>query len=420
MSSYLFAHFAKSQLWHASTLLFGFFLTEACGLSMAEMSLIMAASLVLNGAVDAGIGRRWRTLVVSTVDAMRRQAWGAPVTCLFFLLVCATPFIAHDQRLGWALFMLLGFRASYPFLDVPQNAVVALAGFSVETRQALLAKRNIASGIAGLAVGGIAAPLLVRGEGPVAWLTWATCLAVLACGSAWWLARTCRPDETGDTPAEIAPIPSLSFGGVLAALAVMMAAGATFRTLEPYQATFAGRGMGIMVWAATGGLASQFLWFAGRRRVSAAGMLVLAALVSTLASLGLAWPSPLGSGLAGLGFGIATGWLWLALWTAMMTHAAAGGATGYVGTFTCVSKLAQAAAMLLIGRVMARSPYRVTLVDPGSPPSLLMPLALLAIASTALALAFAVSRTGSDGKPAPPRPAGRQARAPAPRRPASS
>ena len=180
MSSYLFAHFAKSQLWHASTLLFGFFLTEACGLSMAEMSLIMAASLVLNGAVDAGIGRRWRTLVVSTVDAMRCQAWGAPVTCLFFLLVCATPLIAHDQRLGWALFMLLGFRASYPFLDVPQNTVVALAGFSVETRQALLAKRNIASGIAGLAVGGIAAPLLVRGEGPVAWLTWATCLALLA------------------------------------------------------------------------------------------------------------------------------------------------------------------------------------------------------------------------------------------------
>ncbi len=43
---------AKSQLWHASTLLFTFFLTEACTLSVGAMGGSMAGSLVLNGVID--------------------------------------------------------------------------------------------------------------------------------------------------------------------------------------------------------------------------------------------------------------------------------------------------------------------------------------------------------------------------------
>lgn len=404
----LIAHFAKSQLWHASTLLFGFFLTEICGLGIAAMGFIMAGSLAFNGMIDAALGWRWRRRVGGLRDALRLQAWGAPVTSLFFLLFCITPLIGAGHRLGWALLMLSGFRASYPFLDIPQNALVALADFSAETRCALLAKRNVASGLAGLAVGVVAAPLLMQGRDVTLWFVWAGCLAILACHSARRLERTCGigADDVPVTRSVPDPLFRLPFGIVLGAVILMVAASATFRTLEPYHAAFAGRGLGLMLWAAIGGLAGQCLWLTARRRATTAAWLVLAALSSGLAAAGLLWTTSSGTALAGIGFGMASGILWLALWSAMIHHAAAGQATGYVGIFTCVSKLAQAAAMLMLGRVMATSSYRDTWGDPQSTPSLLMLWALLMIGATALtlALAYALSRTRFDERRAPPHP----------------
>ena len=57
--------------------------------------------------------------------------------------------------------------------------------------------------------------------------------------------------------------------------------------------------------------------------------------------------------------------------------------------------------MLLLGRVLAASAYRVTLADPGSAPSLLIVLSLAILAATCLALAFAHARAASAGAPAP-------------------
>ncbi len=409
---YLVAHFAKSQLWHASTLLFAFFLTESCRLSVGAMGGIMAGSLVLNGLVDATLGLRWRTRVVRMADALRLQAWGAPLTSLFFLLFCMAPLIQPGYRLVWALLTLLGFRASYPLIDVSQNAVVALGAMTDDARCALLARRNIASGLAALAVGGLAAPLLIHGRDAVVWLAWAGCVSTLVCGSAWWLAcmKTSDGEASSAVPSENPR--TIPFAVLLVALAVMMTGTAAFRTLEPYYAAYAGNGAGLLLWAAIGGLAGQMLWFAGRHRLTMAGLLMIVALLLGMATIGLLQVTPLGAVVAGTGFGMGTGGLWLVLWSAMMNRAATGQPTGYVGIFTCVSKCAQAAAMLLLGKVLATSPYRDTLADPWSAPSLLMVGAIGAIGATSLALAYAFNRTTYDERRATPRPTVRPDRVP--------
>ncbi|KQM93221.1 hypothetical protein ASE70_14065 [Sphingomonas sp. Leaf22] len=406
---YLLAHFAKSQLWHASTLLFGFFLTEACGLDARTMGFAMAGSLVLNGVLDGVVGG------VSDLDvqrAIRRQAWGAPATCLFFLLFCATPFLDPAYRVAWAMTTLFAFRATYPFIDVPQNAMVALIATGAEERCLLLARRNIGSGLASLAVVVLAAPLLITGRSLTAWIVWAGVVALLVCATAWMVRGPAGRPAGPATPLQEARDTPVAFRTVLVMLAVMMLACAAFRALEPYYAAYAGAGMGLLLWAAVGGMASQPLWVATRRRFGDGSVLVVAAAALTIAVVVLLGPSrggPVGAAAIGLGFGVGTSGVWLVLWTATMTHAAAGRATRHVGAFTCVSKLAQAAAMLLLGQVLATSPYRTTLADPWSAPSLLMVAALVAIAGSCLGLAaiVRVNRTACDERSATPRPAGR-------------
>jgi Na+/melibiose symporter-like transporter len=412
MTPYLVAHFAKSQLWHASTVLFAFFLTESCRLNVGAMGGIMAGSLVLNGVVDAALGLRWRTRVVRIDDALRLQAWGAPLTSLFFLLFCMAPLVQPEYRLVWAVMTLLGFRASYPIIDVSQNAVVALGAMTDDARCALLARRNIASGLAALTVGGLAAPLLIHGRGAVVWLAWAGCVSMLVCGSAWWLACMKTSEDDASSAITSEGFRTVPFVALLVALAVMMTGTAAFRALEPYYSAFAGNGVGLLLWAAIGGLAGQMLWFAGLHRLTMTGILLIVALLLGLAAIGLLQSTSLGAVVAGAGFGMGTGGVWLVLWSAMMNRAATGQPTGYVGIFTCVSKCAQAAAVLLLSKVLATSAYRDTLADPWSAPSLLMVGAIGAVGATALALAYAFNRTACDERRATPRPTVRPDRVP--------
>ena len=405
---YLLAHFAKSQLWHASTLLFGFFLTEACGLGARTMGLVMAASLAVNAVTDAAVGLWPSSMATTIVTAMRRQALAALATCLFFLLFCATPLFGMEHRPWWAMTTLIAFRIAYPFIDVPQNAMVAWIAHGPEARYQLLARRNIVSGLANLAVGIWAAPLLIHGASVSGWLIWATCVSLLVCVSAWRLRRwTGEPakklpiDEAG----EEARIP---FALLLAALAVMMIASSIFRSLEPYYAAFVGKGVDLLWWVAICGMVSQPCWNAVRRRTGGSVMLTMVAVLLLLAVtvlLGSWRAAPIGAAMLGLGFGAGASGLWLMLWAAMMARAATKRASAHVGVFTCVSKLAQAAAMLLLGQTLALSPYRDTLADPWSAPSLLMVAALIAIAGVSLVLVPAflpISRTASRGRPAKP------------------
>lgn len=416
--SYLAAHFCKSQIWHASTLLFAFFLTEICMIGAAAMGVILAASLALNGLIDAVLGRRWSGRRVGPDVTLHLQVWGAAITGLFFFLFCATPMVGMAVRPFWALAMLLGFRASYPLIDVAQNALVAQSDLTDDQRFALLAWRNVVSGLAAVTVAGVVAPVLVRMWNPMAWLIWAAGIAGATCGTAWWLTRYRTVVMNGTRTAVREPDPSLSFVGVLAALVVLTTAVALFRTLEPYYSAFTRHGGDLMLWAAIGGIASQPLWLSARRRVPATGTLILMTVVAGVAGAGLLWPAAPGVVLAGLGFGIATGGLSLILWAAMMNHAAGGRATGYVGSFTAVSKLSQATAMLVLGRALTASSYRTTLADPHSPVSVLMVLSIVAIGGIALVLVLLprVSRTGCDETRGRRRQEGRQDRGPERRR----
>ena len=381
------------------------------------MGWIMAASLLLNGMADLVMGMWGRHRITDEAYARRVQAIGGPLTCAFFVFFCATPFIAADVRSAWALAMLLGFRATYPLLDVPQNSIPALLSLDDYARCRLLAHRNVASGVATIAISVIAAPILIRDGNLHRWMAWVMALSLFVCATAWWLARTPLAAEARQSEAPARAGDGLGFATILCALATMIAASAAFRLIEPYYSAFVRGGAGLLLWAAVGGTISQPLWAWCRPRWSTVVVLIAAAI--TLAGSAVILLSPLrsevvGVVLAGTTFGIGSGGLWLMLWSGMMALAAQGGASRYVGIFTCVSKTAQAAAFLVAGHILAASPYRQTMSDPLSPPSLIMVGALTAIAIVCLVLAaiLILSRKRSGGTSTTPRQAAPTVRAP--------
>lgn len=429
---YLLAHFAKSQLWHASTLLFGFFLTEACGMSPVTMGLVMAASLLVNGVMDGALARRAQGLKGRLHVGLRRQALSASVTCLFFMAFCATPLLDPGQRLPWAIATILAFRVSYAFVDVPQNAAVSLIARDVDARCVLLSFRNMTSGLANLAVGLVAGAILIRGQGMASWLAWAGSVSMLTCITAANLRRLAplagsehpKPSPRSDRAIAPAARPSASFAVLLVTLSVMMLACSTFRSLEPYYAAFIGKGVGLLAWAAIGSMVSQPAWVACQRRAGPVATLAImvAVLLGAAVMLMGGWRATwMGAGIVGLGFGAGTSGLWLMLWTMLMADASTDNVLARAGFFTCVSKVAQGTAMLLLGRVMASSAYRTTLADAWSGPSLLMAGTLAVIAGACLVLGIAVmrnqrwiSRRTCGGTRALPRPTARTIRVPGP------
>lgn len=410
--SYLCAHFGKSQLWHTSGLLFAFFLTQACGLTPRVTGWVLSSTLIFNGLVDLFVGRWTNGRICDATAAVRMQARAALAVAACFVLFAATPLVPPGWRPGWALATLGGFRLLYPLVDVAQNGLVPLMTGDGPRQRRLLAARNIVSSLAALAVAFLAAPLLIHRQPPSVYLLWSAAVAGLMAVSSASLARATWSTK----PMPVVPMGTTGarrdFPVVLFALAVMMIATTLFRTMEPYFAAFASRRIDILLWGAVGAMISQPLWVLAigrqgmaRALVGMAAMLVLAALLLT----GPVRTTGLGMMVVGIVFGAGTSGLWLALWAMMTERAVPGRALSYVGTFTCMSKLAQGAGVLLVARVLARTPDgATTLSDPSSLPSGAMVMALAVMAAVALALAaygWGISRTGSGGTAArPPRP----------------
>ena len=422
---YLGAHFAKSQLWHGSCLLFAFFLTESCGVAPMTMGWILGGALVVNGLMDLAVGWRFNGRIADARRAGRLQAMAAPGIALCFLLFTLTPLLPADWRLYWVVATLVGLRALYPLLDVAQNALVAMMSADPLFQGRLLAARNVASSLAALAIAAIAAPLLIAGQGPWAYMLWSG-----GTGGLLWLTaarlnrgladtRDREPQSEGiGTPQASAP---WRFAAVLAALVVMMIASTIFRTMEPYFAAFASHRLALLVWSSIGAILSQPIWLAMIRRHGFARALIGMAVTLLCAGGLLVGPMRIsqGGGVAiGLLHGAGSSGLWLVLWSIMTQAAVAGRALRYVGSFTCVSKLSQAAGMVLVGRFLSVSPYADTLADPASAPARAMVVALAVMAAVALGLAGyerVVSRTASAGTAATRPPATRSIPAPAPR-----
>lgn len=385
---YLIAHFGKSQLWHASVLLFAFFLTERCGLRPVDAGWIIGMTLMANGIADVALAYRRRRTLSDPLVALRMQARFAPLSAAFFVLFCMTALLPPSLRLGWALGTIVAFRLSYPFIDVPQNALVALLTDGPDDQRRLLAGRNIVSHLANIAVSAIAAPLLfARADG--AYLVWAVLVGALCCFGALRL-----PYGTGFVPAvapEVRPTPPRTGFPLLALLLVtMVAAGAMFRGMAPYFAAFAVPGAGFLLWAAAGAFIAQPLWLIVVPGVGARVGLWLIAMLLVCASVLIVTPlrySPVAPEAIATIYGLGTGALWLALWSTMVAGAKRHGTIWHVGGFTCLSKLAQGAVAMLVGGVLQNTSYRVTLADPVSRESMLMALSLATVAGCCLVLA---------------------------------
>lgn len=427
---YLGAHFAKSQLWHASCLLFAFFLTESCGVAPGTMGWLLGGALVVNGLMDLAVGWRFNGRIADARRAGRLQAMAAPGIALCFLLFTLTPLLPAGWRLCWVAATLVGLRALYPLLDVAQNALVAMMTADPLVQRRLLAARNVASSLAALAIAAIAAPLLIAGQEPWGYMLWSG-----GTGGLLWLTaarlnrgladtRDREPQSEGiGTSQARAP---RRFVAVLAALVVMMIASTIFRTMEPYFAAFASHRLAMLVWSSIGAILSQPIWLAVIRRRGIARALTGMAVAMLCAGGLLVGPMRIsqGGGVAiGLLHGAGSSGLWLVLWSIMTQAAAPGRALRYVGSFTCVSKLSQAAGMVLVGQILSASPYADTLADPASLPARAMVAALAVMAAVALVLAGyerVVSRTASAGTAATPPPGVRSVPAPAPRPAAGS
>ncbi|MGR6327579.1 MFS transporter [Sphingomonas sp. XXL09] len=400
---YLCAHFAKSQLWHTSGLFFAFFLTEACGLTPRVMGWVLGLTLFLNGSADLLVGVKLNALVADAAAATRLQLRAAPAVAACFLLFAMTPLVPPDARVIWALATVSGFRLLYPLVDVAQNALVPLTtGDALEQRR-WLAARNVVSSLAALSVALIAAPLLIRGQSVTIYIGWAGAIAALLWISSIWLAGVRWPAAPPAPDLPPARTTRRDFPAVLLALAVMMAVTTSFHAMEPYFIASASRRLDLMMWATIGAPLSQPLWLLviGRYGMTRAlpgmaTMLVMGAMLLTAPMR----TTGAGGMMIGLLFGAGSSGLWLVLWAVMAHGAVPGRALRRVGTFTCVSKLAQGAAVLFVGQVLSLTSCSVTLSDPASPPSRMMVAALVVLAGVAVALAAylrPVSRTASGG-----------------------
>lgn len=417
--AYAAAHFCKSLIWHASTLLFGFFLTETCDLRPAEMGMVLGVSLLGQAVADVVIGARLRHRVTGARAAARAQACWAPATAMFFVLFATTVLVAPPLRVAFAGGSLIAFRLTFALVDVPQNGMIPFLADDPARQARLLALRNILAGVANLivalaATSVVLAPWLKASAGYVGG---SVILSVLLIASSFRLAAVPLPAANGATRSTATSadgLPGLPL--LLAVAAGLVFASTAFRAMEAYAAAFAKGGIGIMIWAAIGSILCQPMWVAVDRwsgRRYAPLLAGACAATGALVLLGPGRASHAGAALAGLGFGIGSGGLWLMIWAFAVRHAAVGGETWTIGLLTGTSKLAQSAAMVGVGSVLAHSPYRTTLADPLSAPSLAMIATLLLTASCGVALTLAqpgVSRTSRGAGPGTRRPAGPRVR----------
>lgn len=373
---YVFAHFGKSLFWHCSELLFAFFLTEMCGMAPDRVGLLLALSLVVNALGDRLIGSMLSHRISDIASASRFQLFGSWGTAICFQIFAATGLLPDDWRLAAGLIGLFGFNLVYPFYDVPQNAILALAASTDSERARLSALRYMASGVANLLVSGAFIIMLKGYSGRAgAWHFWwiasLVCLAaIVSASSLGYRARmnlgvhaACRRPEVPSIAAASAPVSVLPL--MLAMLTISF--GTTiFARLEPYLAAFvlgsrisAG---GFMLSVALSNLVSQagWAWVAARTNLRQAFTLASAALIAGVLLIGLL--ATLGAGGAIVGgaiYGFGAGgvlqilWAWLARQCSVHPRDTA----RLFGRFTFYSKMGLASAALGIGLAMARFDY---------------------------------------------------------------
>ena len=237
-SVYGLAHFGKSLFWYGGEILFAYFLTDIAHLSPSAMGVTLVSGFVLSAALDLLIGVRFGGRMADPCAAGRLQLIGAAFSGVALLAFFAAPFLPPDLRLLHALLAGVAFRLAYAVYDVPQNALIALAGAHSHARTRLATVRIACSGAASLAIAAAVAPVLAArtsGQDAALLLQLAAAAVLIALASAWWLERTLRstPQLGLSAPSQTDARGMFKLWPLLAIMAAMSLAPPLFQKLEP-------------------------------------------------------------------------------------------------------------------------------------------------------------------------------------------
>ena len=376
-AAYGIAHAGKSLFWHASELLFAYYLTEACGLPPREMGLIVGASLALSALADLVAGLTLRHRVRSVISAGKAQLQGAVLSGAAFAAFGLSSFVPQGStRLAFACCTLVAFRLTYALLDNPQNALLSLATSDDTQGARLTSVRYVFGGVANIIVAATFAPLF--GSGSVAAMSngfalFALLVASVSVVSSYYLWRYLQHFQKSPPNSEAklasyphpAPTPYRVWPAVVMLFFVSLAM-SVFSRLEPYFAAYGMRsllqGGVLLTCVAVGNLVSQPFWArlaAGSSllttlRWSTVWLAAAAAVFGILCDLG-----PVGAALGGSLYGWGCGGVLMSLWA---LAAAAGqrnsSPTTIFGALTCSSKIALALAAAGVAEVLNATPYR--------------------------------------------------------------
>ncbi|PKP94854.1 MAG: hypothetical protein CVT77_01205 [Alphaproteobacteria bacterium HGW-Alphaproteobacteria-16] len=373
---YYLAHFGKSLFWYLSSILFAYYLTEACGLAPATMGIVLAASLALNAVADAAIGTRLAVHVRGTADACHHQFAGGVAASLAILAFAATALVPESWRLAYALVTLCGFRLCYSLYDVPQNAILGFASRTDCERARIAGARQMLSASAQLAIALLFVPFLrdeTRGDLAVRFMLVVVGACLVALVSAALLKRAGRHEVAwtatldDDAIAGGDNVDEPAFGGLhlLIAAAIFAFIVSTIRLVEPYVASFSLIGeisAAFMMSLALGQLVGPLYW---ARHGAAHGLtrsLTHATLLMLFATGGFAF---MNQGLAftiviGLIHGFATAGISQMIWAMAARWSRQGDkrATRHFGLLTFSTKSANASASLCFGLLLSAGDYR--------------------------------------------------------------
>lgn len=375
---YGLAHGGKSLFWHASELLFGYFLTEICALPPRQMGLILGGSMLLSALVDALTGRYLARSVTTTKRAAEVQWLGALASCLAFSVFGVSSLVPFDYRFAFALVSMIAFRLTYAFLDNPQNAMLALATADDRGRAYLSSIRYVFSGIANMAIVIVFSPVMktqLNAMRAIGFLVTAVAIAIVGAASSWLLRKHLHRDQTASTvepspvaTASQAPPLQLHRWPILIGMFVISIATSVVGRLEPYIVSYdlnmPFQGSTWMIAIAVGMTISQPFWRFIVDRHSLLWALRAATLIFFIGSGSfefLSLQGVRGCVLSGLLYGCGSGGVLMTLWALAAASVRSGrtatSATNIFGILTFSSKTALAVAALGIGEFLARADY---------------------------------------------------------------
>ena len=199
-SAYGAGHFSKSFARSFTDLLLAYYANVRLGLSAGDTGLLIFLSAAQGAVADVGAASLMRRAEGDLGRILAIQFF-AGLAAAAALLVVFGPAHGGDASFVFLALALVLFRTLFAFYDVAQNALVSLLPQDAEEAHHYAVLRQTLSGVARLAVAGLAF-LLVGNDAPIGGreIVAAGVIAVLIAASAGWILRW-----RGALPVVIAP-----------------------------------------------------------------------------------------------------------------------------------------------------------------------------------------------------------------------